>query len=166
MNIAQELKDKVKNCLGWDEADSPVAVRGGRVNIIECGEKFCIATCTDDDAPYIEAMHEMILAEHPNEPFVIKIIKAKGKANTRLPRGKGFGDKAWRWREGKDGTKSLEVSFASKPQQDVIDKLKSFGFKWSHINGVWYIKIKDIATPDVGTYIDGLCTKVDDVKIN
>lgn len=164
MNVSQELKDKVEHCLGWSQVESPTSVRGGCVNIIECSEKFCIVTCTDDDSPYIEAMHEMILAEHPAESFVIKIIKAKGKANARLPRGKGFGDRAWRWREGKDGVKSIEVSFTSKPPQDVIDKLKQFGFRWSHVNGVWYIKEQDITT-EVRIYINGFA-KADDIKIN
>ena len=34
----------------------------------------------------------------------------------------------------------LQVSFSSKPSQEIISKLKSNGFRWSRRQGIWYAK--------------------------
>lgn len=32
----------------------------------------------------------------------------------------------------------IEIKFASKPNSDILDKLKSLGFRWSRFNSVWW----------------------------
>lgn len=39
----------------------------------------------------------------------------------------------------------IEIHFPGKPEQEIIDKLKMYGFRWARFNKVWYKKYSEIA---------------------
>ena len=145
MNASEALENAIVENLGY-KTGTVAEVRSQVVNIIGCGEKHCIVTCVEEDKPYVEAMCELIGSE-----YVVKVI-VKQKAG-RAPRGTGFGHKVWR-RNSKH--KGIEVSFDEKPTEQMRSDLKSFGFRWSHTSGVWYIGIKKFSET-AAKYLSDMC---------
>ncbi len=137
MNIGQEMIDAIKNNLGWELAVTTREVRDSVPQVLACNDTFCIVTCTENDKPYVEAMKELV-----NNGGECKIIMKQGRS--RLPSGKGFGDKVWRKNTKHDG---IELSFAGKPDERTRTIMKSLGFRWSHISGVWYLANKKCDEP-------------------
>lgn len=154
MKASEVIKAEVETNLGYEAVATPSEVRNGKVNYIGASDTLCVVTCTEDDEPYVRAMAEM----HPE--LTVKVIVRKGRA--RPPQGKGFGDKVWRFNhEHKDG---VELSFSGKPDENVRNKLKSFGFRWSHFGGVWYLSAdKYAASTDCQAYLAVNFTKVENV---
>lgn len=154
MKASEVIKNEVETNLGYEVAATPKDVRNGRVNYIGASDTLCIVTCVKDDEPYVLAMAEM----HPE--LTVKVVVRDGKA--RPPQGKGFGDKVWRFNhEHKDG---VELSFSGKPDERVRNNLKSFGFRWSHFGGVWYLpKDKYANSEDCRAFLAVNFTKVANV---
>lgn len=154
MKASEVIKAEVETNLGYEAVATPSEVRNSKVNYIGASDTLCVVTCTEDDEPYVRAMAEM----HPE--LTVKVIVRKGRA--RPPQGKGFGDKVWRFNSAhKDG---VELSFSGKPDEQVRNRLKSFGFRWSHFGGVWYLPAdKYSANSECQTYLGLHFTKVADV---
>lgn len=131
-SIGHEMYEAIRQNLGWETAETLKEVKTNLPNVLDCNETFCIVTCVEDDKPYIEAMVELI--DHEGDcKIIVKEKAGRPKAGT------GFGDKVWR-----NNTKhgGIELSFAGKPSEEMRDKMKSLGFRWSHASGVWYISNK------------------------
>lgn len=144
MNLGLRIEQAVKDNLGWELAKNPQSVGLNKPNILCCGEHYAIVTCTEDDQPYVDAMREMV--DDHDEDRVKFIVKPKG---ARQPAGKGFGDKVWRENSEHDG---IEISFAKRPDESERAKLKSLGFRWSRMGGVWYLPLKKMGD-DVAQYL-------------
>lgn len=134
MSIGDKIKTAIGENLGWKLADNPQTVGLNKPNVLCCGEHFAIVTCFDEDKPYLQAMEEMVANE--DEDTVKFIAKQKG---TRVPAGKGFGDRVWRENSEHGG---IEVSFAKRPDENERTALKQLGFRWSRMSGVWYLPLK------------------------
>lgn len=134
MSIGDKIKTAIGENLGWKLADNPQTVGLNKPNVLCCGEHFAIVTCFDEDKPYLQAMEEMVANE--DEDTVKFIAKQKG---TRVPAGKGFGDRVWRENSEHGG---IEVSFAKRPDENERATLKQLGFRWSRMSGVWYLPLK------------------------
>lgn len=134
MSIGDKIKTAIGENLGWKLADNPQTVGLNKPNVLCCGEHFAIVTCFDEDKPYLQAMEEMVANE--DEDTVKFIAKQKG---TRVPAGKGFGDRVWRENSEHGG---IEVSFAKRPDENERTTLKQLGFRWSRMSGVWYLPLK------------------------
>lgn len=134
MSIGDKIKTAIGENLGWKLADNPQTVGLNKPNVLCCGEHFAIVTCFDEDKPYLQAMEEMVANE--DEDTVKFIAKQKG---TRVPAGKGFGDRVWRENSEHGG---IEVSFAKRPDENERATLKALGFRWSRMSGVWYLPLK------------------------
>lgn len=134
MSIGDKIKTAIGENLGWKMADNPQTVGLNKPNVLCCGEHFAIVTCFDEDKPYLQAMEEMVANE--DEDTVKFIAKQKG---TRVPAGKGFGDRVWRENSEHGG---IEVSFAKRPDESERATLKQLGFRWSRMSGVWYLPLK------------------------
>lgn len=145
MQASEALENAVVENLGY-KTGTVAEVRSQVVNIIGCGDKNCIVTCVEDDKPYVDAMVELI-----GDEYVVKVI-VKAKAG-RTPRGTGFGHKVWRRNSKHNG---IEVSFEDKPTEQMRSDLKSFGFRWSHTSGVWYIGIKKFSET-TAKYLSDMC---------
>lgn len=144
MNIGERIKQAVKENLGWELAENPQLVGMNKPNILCCGEHYAIVTCTEEDQPYVDAMREMV--DDKADDKVKFITKSK---SARPPAGKGFGDKVWRENSQHDG---IEVSFAKRPDEEDRGVLKTLGFRWSRMGGVWYLPLKKM-TPVVADYL-------------
>lgn len=154
MSIGSKMVDAIKVNLGWELADNLRAVGNNKPHVIDCNETNCIVTCVEDDKPYIEAMQELI----DNDGNYCKII-VKQQSGARMPRGNGFGHMVWRKNTKHDG---IELSFNGKPDDKIREAMKSLGFRWSHISGVWYISNKKFSEP-VKMFLNGAgFTQVED----
>lgn len=143
MNIGEKVKQAIEANLGWTLADNPQSVGVNKPNILCCGDRYTIATCIEEDKPYIEAMYEMVMLPDDKIKYIVK-----AKAG-RQPAGKGFGDKVWRENSQHNG---IEVSFAKRPNEKDRGVLKTLGFRWSRMGGVWYLPLKKM-TPAVADYL-------------
>ena len=149
---SDELGEYIANNLGFT-AGTVAEVKDGVYNIIGIGTTKGIVTCSEQDKPYIDAMIELM-----PEDYDFKAIVKQGRQ--RSPRGKGFGDRAWR---NNSQHKGIELSFAGKPDDTMRNILKSLGFRWSHLGGVWYLPNNKVDDP-VRTFIsNNAFTKVEDI---
>lgn len=154
-NIGERIKQAIGENLGWKLAENPQTVGTNRPNVLCCGEHFAIVTCLEEDMPYVEAMKEMVADE--NEDTVKFVTKAKA---ARPAAGKGFGDRVWRENSEHGG---IEVSFANRPDERERGILKSLGFRWSRMSGVWYLPLKKMVGGVAQFLADGQFKKVEGV---
>ena len=131
-NVALAITTLIQTNLGYEIVEKPSQTRNGAVNVIDCAKRYAIATCTEDDKPYVEAMIEMAGCKDKCK----LVVKQKGQ---RVPAGKGFGEKVWRTNKAHGG---IELSFEKRPDEAMRSKLKMLGFRWSRVSGVWYISLK------------------------
>ena len=135
----------IKMCnenLGVKIAPTIQAVDDGHNHYIDVADTHCIVTCTENNKPYVDAMIDMI------DGYTYKVVVKQFKG--RVPRGTGFGQNKWRINSQHGG--SLELSFDGKPSDEVREQLKKYGFRWSHMGGVWYISAKKM-TQEIGDYV-------------
>lgn len=142
-NVALAITTLIQTNLGYEIVEKPIQARNGSVNIIDCAKRFAIVTCTEDDKPYVEAMIEMAGCKDKCK----LVVKQKGQ---RVPAGKGFGEKVWRTNNAHAG---IELSFEKRPSEEMRNKLKTHGFRWSRVSGVWYISLKKAADLNVADFL-------------
>lgn len=153
MNAKETMMLEVGKNLGFEAADRIDGVRQGVVHYLGDSE-VCIITCVKDDEPYVRAIAEM-----HGDLTVRVIVRGEPLPKKRPPRGTGFGDRKWRHNAAHDN--GIEVSFASKPDDEERTRLKEMGFRWSHVGGVWYLPRKKL-TEMASCYLSHFA-KADDV---
>lgn len=142
-NVALAITTLIQTNLGYEIVEKPSQTRNGAVNVIDCAKRFAIVTCTEDDKPYVEAMVEMAGCKDKCK----LVVKQKGQ---RVPAGKGFGEKVWRTNNAHAG---IELSFEKRPSEEMRNKLKTHGFRWSRVSGVWYVSLKKAADLNVADFL-------------
>ena len=142
-NVALAITTLIQTNLGYEIVEKPSQAHNGAVNVIDCAKRYAIVTCTEDDKPYVEAMIEMAGCKDKCK----LVVKQKGQ---RVPAGKGFGEKVWRTNKAHGG---IELSFEKRPSEEMRNKLKTHGFRWSRVSGVWYISLKKAAVLNVADFL-------------
>lgn len=148
----ENMKITIAKYLGWNLANNVADVKINSPHIIFIGDDRCIITCYEKDKPYIEAMADIAGYLQDDVKYV---VKQKGE---RPAAGKGFGDRVWRENSKHSG---IEISFANRPDEKFRDALKSLGFRWSRMSGVWYLPTKKM-TDGVAVFLaNNAFTKVE-----
>lgn len=154
MSKRMDIEIAIEQNLGWKLAKTTGEVRTNEPHLIYIGEDKCIVTCHEDDKPYLEAMAEMVGYDSANVKYVIKTKAARPAA------GKGFGDRVWRENSKHN---SIEISFVNRPDGKFRDALKSLGFRWSRMSGVWYLPTKKMTDGVAAFLANNAFTRVEGV---
>ena len=152
--LSIDIEVAIEQNLGWKIAENTRAVKANSPHVIAIGEDKLLVTCVEEDRPYVEAMAEMVGVKPDNVKY---IIPARG---ARPAAGKGFGDKVWRENSEHGG---IELSFEKRPDDGIRATLKTLGFRWSRMSGVWYIPTKKMGDGVAQFLADNGFTKVEGV---
>lgn len=133
-----EIATVINNYIGFQTAGKPSEIEAGKIHICDLPTQYLI-TCVESDIVYIEAISQLVskpvkIISGPVTSNAMPRRRAKGRKSP--PRGKGFGDKAWRRNAQHKG---VEISFTNKPSDEMRATLKGNGFRWAPMPGVWYI---------------------------
>lgn len=136
----KSVADKIEFLFGLKRVDSVGKVKPHAYHITCVGGEILVTHHRADRA-YLIAM-----TAGDEEYRDVRLIEADCAGGEKRGRGRepkvkrGFGDYVWRINAAKGG---LECSFAKRPDEETLSRLKADGWHWLHAKGIWYVKRTD-----------------------